>query len=141
MTKRRKIVTYIAAAVAALAFAAYWEIVTKVRLANHSNALLMNAQIGLYYGGKTLWAGNLAPGESGWVWEIASGGKVEVSYDQGGKKIQYFLGYAGMPGFNGSALVGVYDNGGIDISRIPTLGSAILGLVAAVYDVVDAVKD
>ncbi len=139
MTRRWRTVTYIMAAVAALAFASYWEIVTKVRLANHSNAPLMNAQIDLYYGGRILWAGNLAPGESVWVWEMAAGGKVALSYYQDGKKIQHFLGYAGMPVFNGSALVGVYDNGGIDISGIPTLGSAIFALVGAVLDLVETV--
>lgn len=126
---------YASIAVLVVAFAAYWEFVTKVRLTNHSNATLVKARIELDYVGPVLWEGDLAPGQSVWVWEMATGGKVALSYDQRGKKTQYFLGYAGAPGpFNGSSLVGVYDNGGIDITRVPTVLSAVFGIVDAVME-------
>ena len=126
MERGGRILKYAGMAILALALVGYWEIVTKVRLANHSNATLVNAEIALDHGGPTLWAGNLAPGQSVWIWEMASGGKVALSYNQDGKKIQYFLGHAGAPApFNGSTLVSVYDNGGIGMSKIPSLGTAV----------------
>lgn len=135
-----RVLINVSIAVLALALTAYWEIVTKVRLANHSTATLMNARVGFFDG--VLWTGNLAPGESVWVWEMVEDREVMLSYDQGGKKIEYSLGYGGAPAmFNPSVAVDVYDNGGIEMNRIPSLGSGMLWLLFAASNAVENMTD